>query len=166
MHGGRVSTPDEEIKLHVDHSYDYYRGARTLRDANARALVHVCEPKDGTLSARIVACMSAFEGVETKDVEAIGNVPDAVERTVAVIEAERDQWMKIAALLLHRFALTGETVVITREEIDKLDARYPDGADLHAEDTDDGGVSVALAPPGEEPSRIIVPPHGPGRLVS
>lgn len=76
------------------------------------------------------------------------------------------QWMKITALLLHRFALKGETVVISAAEMQRLNENYPDGADLRAEDGEDGSIELTLLPPDERPTGIIMPQHGPGRVLS
>lgn len=121
--------------------------------------------KDG---ARLADALAPLQGMSEAATEAIAEhkaLGESLGKDIGPLaegfepdecQIPEGQWMKIAAMLLHRYALKGETVVITPEDIASLDALYPTGANLIAEDGEEGTVRVTLLPPGEEPSRLIV----------
>jgi hypothetical protein len=65
-----------------------------------------------------------------------------------VLDVVRDHWQKISALLLHRFALRGELVQFTADDMKKLETDWPEGTIVLCLGTQDA-IGLKLVTPAE-----------------
>lgn len=137
-------------------------------DEDVSVLIAEVIPTDDegrAVAERFAACWNAGTGIPTDLLQQVGIVVMPALVDYRTLENQRFQWMKVCALLLNRYALKGETIRFTPEDMLALDEVYPTGADLRCEDGDNGSVHVTLVPPGERPTGIIVVEGG-GRIAT